>query len=48
MPLPNFVNGYELTERVQIGPKEVAALSLFPEIMKKIETINTSVLSKMT
>ena len=40
MPLPNFINGYGLAEQVRIGQKELAALSLFSEIMKKIETIN--------
>ena len=39
MPLPNFINGYGLAERELIGPKELATLSLFLEIMKKIETI---------
>ena len=45
MPLPDFfVNGYGLAERVQIGPKALAALSLSLGIMKKIETINIPVL----
>ena len=34
MPLPDFINGFGFPERVRIGPKELAALSLFLEIMK--------------
>ena len=37
MSLPDFVNGYGLAERVRIGPKELAALSLFLDMMKKIK-----------
>ena len=44
MPLPDFVNGYGLAERVRTGPTELAALSLSLGIMKKIETINKAVL----
>ena len=40
MPLPDFVNGYGLAQRVRIGPKELGALSLSLGIMKNIETIN--------
>ena len=35
MPIHDFVNGYGLAERMQIGPKELATLSLFLDIKKK-------------
>ena len=44
MILPDLVNGYGLDERVRIGAKKLAALSLSLDIMKKIKKINIPVL----
>ena len=39
MPLPDFVNGYGLAERVRIGAKELEVKSLSLDIMKKIKKL---------